>query len=107
MKAGPVRVSNVVSQGIKCDALVFSCYYIESLSLSLKVLTGLRTYHGLAPISSVGLSKADQNLAEFFFGCLLSLHILLLLPPGTAFCFLGHKSLCLHLPVSLSLQQGS
>lgn len=38
---------------------------LHLLSLSLKVLTGLRTYHGPAPISSVGLSQADQNLAEF------------------------------------------
>lgn len=33
MKAGPVRVSNVMSQDIKCDVLVFSCYYIEAFSL--------------------------------------------------------------------------
>lgn len=67
----------------------------SSLSLSLKVLTGLRTYHGLAPISSVGLSKEDQNLAEFFFGCLSGHGICLLLPFAAGFGGAGITSVLL------------
>lgn len=69
---------------------------------------GWEPTRGWLPSVQLSFHRQIRLNLEFFFGCLLSLHILMLPPPGTAFEFLRHRNpLSLHFPISLSPQQAS